>query len=244
MVSFRIKGLNMVVDGEIEIRAATMLDLPQVQSIFNYYVTTSVMTFQINPVEPTYFFAKLDEAKTLGLPYLVAIEPLHNDHCNGERKGAGEELAKVLGYTYASGFRNFKEGYKHTVEITIFIHPDFQSQGIGSRLLVALLNALHHVSIPADTFRPRVKEIIACMAIDTETKDGKRGEGLREWYEKRGFREVGRMANVGWKFERWLGVVFLQLSLRNGEEMRGLGINAGEEILSRQVLGNHQFSLE
>jgi len=234
----------MAVDGEIEIRAGTMLDIPQVQSIFNYYVTTSVMTFQINPVEPMYFFAKLDEAKTLGLPYLVAIKLSHNDQYNGERKATGEELEKVLGYTYASGFRNFKEGYKHTVEITIFIHPDFQSQGIGSRLLVALLDALHHVSIQADSFRPRVKEVVACMAIDTETKDGKRGEGLREWYEKRGFREVGRMTNVGWKFGRWLGVVFLQLSLRNGEEMRGLGVEAGEEILSGQVLGNQQLSLE
>jgi L-amino acid N-acyltransferase YncA len=233
----------MVLGQEIEIRAATMLDLPQVQGVFNYYVTTSVMTFQINPVEPKHFFTKLEEAQTLGLPYLIAIKSHYNDRRDSIIKATGEESETVVGYTYASGFRNFKEGYKHTVEITIFIHPDFQSQGIGSRLLAALLNALRHISIETDSFRPRVKEVIACMAIDTETKDGKRGEGLREWYEKRGFREVGRMANVGWKFERWVGVVFLQLSLRNAEDMRGLGIAGDEGISSKQVGENHQLPL-
>ena len=122
----------MVLGQEIEIQAATMLDLPQVQGVFNYYVTISVMTFQINPIEPKHFFTKLEEAQILGLLYLIAIKSHYNDRHDSIIKATREELETVVSYTYALGFRNFKEGYKHTVEITIFIHLDFQSQGIGS----------------------------------------------------------------------------------------------------------------
>lgn len=47
-----------------------------------------------------------------------------------------------------------------------------------------------------------VRNVIACMALDTkEGKDG--GEGLRKWYENRGFVERGRLKGVGFKKGRW-----------------------------------------
>ena len=35
------------------------------------------------------------------------------------------------------------------------------------------------------------------------------------------------MLGVGWKFERWLGVVFLQLGLRREDEMRNSDVGGG-----------------
>lgn len=212
---------------ELEIRAAEMIDLPQVQNIFNHYVATSVVTFQIRPLDLDSFLKKFEDAQKADLPYLVATVPQYDDPYNSIGETRARRTEKVVGYASASGFRNFLEGYKHTVEIAIFIHPDFRSQGIGSQLLSALLDALRHVRSRNDSTQPKFKEVIACMAIDTDSKDGKDGEGLREWYEERGFREVGRMLNVGRKFEKWLGVIFLQHNLRSEEEMRGRDIDRG-----------------
>ena len=37
-------------------------------------------------------------------------------------------------------------------------------------------------------------------------------------HERFGFREIGRMGRVGYKFDRWLGTVYLQLSLKGGKK--------------------------
>jgi hypothetical protein len=49
------------------------------------------------------------------------------------------------------------------------------------------------------------------IAVEKETKEGKHGKGLREWYKNRGFQEVERMPNVRWKFGMWVGVGFCTL---------------------------------
>jgi phosphinothricin acetyltransferase len=203
------------------IRRATKLDIPQITDIFNYYVATSVLTFQVNPVARDYLVTRMESAEAQGLPYLVAVLPhsLHDgdDATATTKKRDGE---RIVGYAYASGYRNFMEGYKHTVEISLFAHPNFRSQGIGSQLIKALMATLRAVGNDGDA-HPRIREVLACMSIDTCAEDGKQGEGLREWYEKKGFREVGRMENLGWKFDRWIGVIFLQMSLRSSEDMCG-----------------------
>ena len=214
---------------EIKIRETTRNDAPQIQNIFNYYVTTSVITFQIVPVGTDYIANKLEETYKVGLPFLVATIPQHDDNLDISNSESSRGTERVVGYSYASPFRNYSGGYKHTVEITLILHPDYRSQGIGSRLLATLLEKLRSVGVGGQPILPPVKEVTACMAIDTESQDGKHGEGLREWYEKRGFREVGRMQDVGRKFERWIGVIFLQLSLRNREEIRGLDFMAANK---------------
>ncbi len=203
----------MLAKQEIEIQAVAMLDLPQIQSIFNHYVVTSAVTFQVNPVGPDYFVKKFEDTQSLGLPFLVAKK---------------HDTDTVVGYAYASGFRNFMQAYKHTVEITIFLHPDFKSRGVGSRLIAALLDALRAVGAGSNPARPdKLKEAIACIADDNaESEEAGRG-GLRKWYEERGFREVGRMPGVGWKFDRWIGVIFLQLGLRSAAEMRDTDTGGG-----------------
>ena len=150
----------------VEIRTATTLDLPQIQNIFNHYVTTSAATFQIQPLGPASFAQKLEEAQKLDLPYLVATIPQHDEDPHRAEGARTQKTEKVVSYTSTSGFQNFLEGYKHRAELALFPHPDFPSQGIGSRLLAALLAA-----------RPQVKEVIACVAIDAESRDGRRGCG-------------------------------------------------------------------
>ena len=95
-------------------------------------------------------------------------------------------------------------GYGHSVEMTIFCHPEYKGKGIGNQLMDAILKALHetkHASKEAgyedNVVDFSVRKVFAIMSVD-ETAPG-RGLGLRDWYCKRGFEEVGRLKGVGFK---------------------------------------------
>lgn len=171
------------------IRSATVEDLPQVQSIFEYYVLNTVVSFLVQKPPADYIKSRYQDSTSRNLPYLVAVE-----------KGSG----KVLGYTYASAFRGFMLGYGHSVEMTIFCHPDHKGQGIGRQLMDAMLRALHetkHASKEAgyedNVVEFSVKKVFAIMAVDETASGG--GLALRDWYRKWGFEEVGRLKGVGFK---------------------------------------------
>ncbi len=51
------------------------------------------------------------------------------------------------------------------------------------------------------TPRTRVRELLAVMAVDDNGRDA--GLALRDYYVQWGFREVGRMEQIGFKFGRW-----------------------------------------
>ena len=51
---------------------------------------------------------------------------------------------------------------------------------------------------------------------------GGRADASIALHEKLGFTEVGRMGRVGFKFGRWLGVVYLQKSIPSKKKRRKL----------------------
>ncbi len=104
----------------------------------------------------------------------------------------GDELA---GYaTYARWRAKF--GYRHTVEDSVYIAAPFQGRGVGRALLVELVEraraAGHHV-----------------MLADIESGNAA-SIGL---HQSLGFVEVGRLREIGTKFDRWLDLTILQLDL-------------------------------
>ncbi|PGH34521.1 phosphinothricin acetyltransferase [[Emmonsia] crescens] len=96
--------------------------------------------------------------------------------------------------------------------MSLFVHPAYQSHVIGSILLSSLIEALKEAKHLSCEFvgdagyevhvheGVKVKNILAIMAVNPEGKN--RGEGLRDWYVKRGFMERGRMKEVGSKHEK------------------------------------------
>ena len=171
------------------VRSATVEDLPQIRSIFEYYVLNTVVSFLVQNPPPEYIMSRYQDSMSRNLPYLVAVE---------------DESGKVVAYTYASAFRGFMLGYGHSVEMTIFCHPAHKGTGIGNQLMDALLKALRdtkHASKEAghenNVIEFSVKKLFAIMSVD-ETAPGE-GLGLRDWYCKRGFEEVGRLRGVGFK---------------------------------------------
>jgi len=113
-------------------------------------------------------------------------------HLVADRGGA------VVGYAYAVPFRK-RPAYRYTIKHSIYIHPDHLHAGIGRMLLPALIDAC-----AAAGYRQMIGYVDAA---------NKPSIGL---HTSCGFREVGYLPAVGYKFGRWTDVVMLQRSLGNG----------------------------
>lgn len=104
---------------------------------------------------------------------------------------------QVLGYAYVAPWKP-KAAYRFTVENSIYLGPASTGKGIGTALMAELLPRAKAAG---------VKEIIAVIA-------DKGAEGSLKLHERFGFKEIGHMGKVGFKFGRWLGTVLLQKSLK------------------------------
>jgi L-amino acid N-acyltransferase YncA len=109
----------------------------------------------------------------------------------------------VRGYAYATQFRD-RAAYRFTAEDSIYVHPDMTGRGVGKALLRALMD-----QSTAYGFRTIIAVIggaePASIAVHASC----------------GFREAGRLKAVGFKFDRWLDSVYMQLELpRAGEQSR------------------------
>ena len=102
----------------------------------------------------------------------------------------------VVGYAYAAPWRP-KPAYRHTVENSIYLAPDRTGQGLGGALLEALLAACA---------RTHLRQMIAVIA----DADSDASVALHRRY---GFTDVGRLAAVGYKQDRWIDTLLMQRTL-------------------------------
>jgi phosphinothricin acetyltransferase len=104
---------------------------------------------------------------------------------------------QVLGYALVTPWKQ-KKAYRYTVENSIYLGPASTGKGLGRALLGELLERSTAAGI---------KEVIAVIADSG-------ADASITLHERFGFEEVGRMGKVGFKFNRWLGTVLLQKSLK------------------------------
>lgn len=104
---------------------------------------------------------------------------------------------QVLGYALVQPWKE-KRAYRFTVENSIYLGAAATGKGLGRALLGALIERSKAAGL---------KEILAVIS-------DKGAEASLALHEKFGFKEIGRMGRVGYKFDRWLGTVLLQLSLK------------------------------
>jgi L-amino acid N-acyltransferase YncA len=102
---------------------------------------------------------------------------------------------RVVGFGMYSEFR-FREAYKFTVEHSVYVNEAFHGKGIGKLLLQELI---------ALARKQNLHTMIA--VIDSENQSSV------EFHEKFGFKTVGIIKESGYKFDRWLHSVFMQLIL-------------------------------
>ena len=109
-----------------------------------------------------------------------------------------EEAGTVVGYAYAVPFRK-RPAYRYTVKHSIYVRSDRLHMGVGRQLMTALID-----SCAAAGFRQMIGYI-----------DGANVASLK-LHEGFGFRQVGFLPAVGFKFGRWTDSVMMQRSLGPG----------------------------
>lgn len=104
---------------------------------------------------------------------------------------------QILGYALVSPWKQ-KKAYRFTVENSIYLGAASTGKGLGRELLSELIQRSKAAGL---------KEIIAVIADQG-------ADASIKLHRDFGFEEIGRMGKVGFKFERWLGTILLQKSLK------------------------------
>jgi L-amino acid N-acyltransferase YncA len=102
----------------------------------------------------------------------------------------------VVGYAYAALYRT-RVAYRFTLEDSVYIHHEYMGRGIGLALLKELIRACKAWGC---------KQLVAVIGDSQNT-------GSVRVHEKVGFQHSGVLRDVGFKFDRWLDTVFMQLPL-------------------------------
>jgi L-amino acid N-acyltransferase YncA len=106
----------------------------------------------------------------------------------------------IIGYAYCNWFKP-RAAYRFTVESTIYLDKNMCGKGFGRQLLNALIQAAELVG---------VRKMIAGIGDSENNKS----IGL---HRAAGFSHVGTFKSCGWKFNRWLDVIFLERSIGEGD---------------------------
>jgi L-amino acid N-acyltransferase YncA len=103
----------------------------------------------------------------------------------------------VLGYAYAAPFRS-RPAYKYGVEDSIYLAPEATGRGIGKALLLTLMDICTVRGLYSMIAVIGDSENLASIAV----------------HKTCGFEYTGNLPRAGFKFDRWLDVVFMTRDLR------------------------------
>ena len=161
-------------EASIIIRIASINDAESIRNIYNHEVLNSTASFDL--VERTVEEQRIWLSERSGA-FSVLVAEVEN---------------KVMGFASLSPF-NKKDGYRTTVENSIYVDPAARGLGIGSKLLNELLLVATRSGFHA---------VIARIGGGNDTSI--------TLHEKHGFFLVGTEREVGRKFGRWQDVVVMQ----------------------------------
>jgi L-amino acid N-acyltransferase YncA len=164
---------------DLLIRAATADDISAVTAIYAHAVRYGTATFEIDPPDETEMADRFRALADGGFPYLVA-----------------ELDGLVRGYAYAALYRT-RIAYRHTLEDSIYLDPEFHRRGIGRALLDRLL---------ADAAGRGFRQMVAVIGDSGQVAS-------IALHGAAGFRMVGTLEAVGHKFGRWLDTVLMQRAI-------------------------------
>ena len=110
-----------------------------------------------------------------------------------------EQDGAVLGYAYAGPFR-LRAAYRYTVEDSVYVSPDAVGKGVGKALLAALIAACEALGL---------RQICAVIGDSGNTASIALHASL-------GFEQKGVFPDMGYKFGRWVDLVWMQRPLNGG----------------------------
>ncbi|GAB2517265.1 GNAT family N-acetyltransferase [Lysobacter humi (ex Lee et al. 2017)] len=166
-----------------KLRDTCEYDIAAITAIYAHEVREGTASYEWAPPDVTAMAARWRGVCEAGLPHRVAC-------------GDG----RVVGYAYASRFRA-REGYRWTVEDSVYVAPGAQARGVGGRLLDDLIERCTVLGY---------RQMIAVIG------DASNAASIA-LHERRGFRVAARFPGIGWKHGRWLENVQMQRALGDGD---------------------------
>jgi L-amino acid N-acyltransferase len=106
-----------------------------------------------------------------------------------------EDASGVTGFASFGDFRP-RPGYRFTVEHSVYVRADRRGRGIGGALMTPLIDRAAALG-----------KHVLIAGVDADN-----AASLR-FHERLGFERVAHFREVGFKFGRWLDLVFLQRTL-------------------------------
>ncbi|WP_415953277.1 GNAT family N-acetyltransferase [Streptomyces sp. KLOTTS4A1] len=162
------------------IRAGHEGDLEELTRIYNHYIVETATTFDIDAVT-------VDQRRDW-----LRAHPERGPH----RLLVAEEEGAVVGYASSSSLRP-KLAYLTSVETSVYLAPEYQGRGLGSRLYGALFEALGAED---------VHRAYAAVTIPNEASF--------KLHERFGFKPAGVHREVGRKFGRYWDVAWFEKEMR------------------------------
>ena len=161
----------------MEIRIAAAEDAPQLLQIYAPYITNSSITFEyrIPTVEE---FTQRIRHTLARYPYLAA-----------------EEAGEILGYTYASAFKE-RDAYDWSVETSIYVKEGIHHKGIGRALYTALEEILA---------QQHICNLCACIAYPNPASIA--------FHESFGYQTVAHFHGSGFKRDAWSDMIWMEKEL-------------------------------
>lgn len=163
-----------------EIRPACIEDLEQIMAIKNTEILHGTANWSEDPQALPQYQDWFKQLQKNNYPLLVA-QPV--------------DSSVIAAYADYDVFSQI-QGYRQTVEHSIFVHPDYNRQGLGQRLMLALIEHAKSQQIH-----------VMVAAIDHVNT------GSILLHKKLGFKQTGYMPQVGKKFGVWRDLVLMQLQL-------------------------------
>ena len=106
-----------------------------------------------------------------------------------------EESKAIVGFSSFGPFRAW-QAYQYTVENSVYVKSDCRGKGVGKMLIKPLIEAAKNLDLHA---------IVAGIDASNEVS--------LALHKQFGFVEVAHFKEVGYKFNRWLDLIFMELIL-------------------------------
>lgn len=163
----------------MRVRDAQPKDVDAITAIYNDAVEHSTAIWNDETVDSADRAAWLEQRQSSGYPVLVAAD----------------DADEATAYATFGDWRAF-DGYRRTVEHSVYVRSDRRRNGAGRMLMLELIERAR-----------RLDKHVMVAGIDAAN------EGSIRLHESLGFTMVGRLPEVGTKFGRWLDLAFMQLML-------------------------------
>lgn len=160
------------------IRFVEPMDYEACLNIYNYYILNTSISFEIKCLTLDEYTNKINKIIEK-YPFLVY-----------------EENNEILGFAYLDEF-NFREAYKTTADLTIYLKPNSIKKGIGS-MLYKILEEL--------AIKNNIYLIISLIT----------GSNIisQEFHKRNGFSFVAEIDNIAYKNNKWESLVYYQKMIK------------------------------